>query len=126
MGWWYRMLVNSFLDGDVERYGKVVLKGVEFYEGGQYDTENPALHLLRVSAESSILDSSFHDCKSFCMDISMSMNLNIQNNVFYNGRVYHVRALQIMNYKFMNNLMVAAVNRPIGGGGIVACYASWE
>ena len=125
--WGFRLVVNSFLDGEIERYGKVILKGVELNEGGQYDTEHSAIHLNRVSAESSILDSTIQDCKSYCLDVSSSMNVNIKNNVFYKGRIHHVRALQIQNYQFMNNLMIAAVKRPtVAASDMIACYASWE
>ena len=36
----------------------------------------------------------------------------------------HVRALQIRNYEFRNNLMIAPYKS--GGKALVACYGSWE
>jgi len=48
-------------------------------------------------------------------------------NVFYNGRVFHVRALDIQNYTFNNNLMIAATKRPTNPGKqLIACYGSWN
>lgn len=44
--------------------------------------------------------------------------------MFYNGKGYLTRALQISQYKFNNNLMIAAVKG--GGSKLAACYASYE
>lgn len=56
--------------------------------------------------------SSFHDCKSFCIDIKNINNANIVNNVFYMGRLFHVRANELRQFTFENNLMIAATKRP--------------
>lgn len=47
--WGFKIITNSWLDGEVPRYGLLTLDGVEFDEGGQYDTENAALKLQRAS-----------------------------------------------------------------------------
>ena len=61
------------------------------------------------------------------MDIDNGRNIRIQNNVFYKGRVFHVRALNLYNYKFEENLMIAATKRPtISGKELIACYGSWN
>ena len=62
--------------------------------------------------ESSIEGSSIHECKSFCLDLDYAKNINIYNNMFYNGRVFHVRALDVTNYQFTYNLMIAVTERP--------------
>jgi hypothetical protein len=36
--WGFRVLVYGFMDGDVPRLGSANLNGVQFVEGGQYDT----------------------------------------------------------------------------------------
>ena len=70
---------------------------------------------------------SIHECKSFCLDISSSKNIQISSNVFYNGRVFHVRALGLFNYGFTNNLMIAATARPtLNVKELIACYGSWD
>ena len=97
-------------------------------EGGQYDTERTAMQMFNMVGEDDniITKSSFHDCKSFCLDIKNGRNIFIENNVFYKGRVFHVRALELYNYKFEDNLMIAATKRPtISGKELIACYGSW-
>lgn len=70
--------------------------------------------------------SSFHDCKSFCLDIDNGRNIKINNNVFYKGRVFHVRALNIREFQFSNNLMIAATKRPFISGDLIACFGTWQ
>ena len=80
--------------------GSVSLSGVEFIEGGQYNTHRTALHLLNMigAAQNIITGSSFFNCKTICIDIENARNLKISNNVFYKGKANHVRALSITNY----------------------------
>lgn len=59
-----------------------------------------------------ITASSFYNCKSFCMDINTINNALIKNNVFFNARLFHVRALALQNFTFTNNLMIGAIKRP--------------
>lgn len=37
-GWGFHLLIYGFLDDTILRTGNAVLSGVEFIEGGQYDT----------------------------------------------------------------------------------------
>lgn len=37
-GWGYNMIVYGFEDGTIDRVGSVNLYGVQFLNGGQYDT----------------------------------------------------------------------------------------
>lgn len=66
------MLIQGYNDGVRLRSGSAILQGVEFYNGGQYDTENTVLKLENtVGADPiKIYQSSFHNCKSYCLDIS--------------------------------------------------------
>lgn len=128
-GWGYRLIVNSFLDDNITRKGHIILEGVELKEGGQYDTEYSALEILTLlnPETSKISKSVFHNCKSYCLDLNAIMNLDVVDNVFYLGRIHHVRAISLNNYNFKNNLMVAAIKRPtFSGEDLIACYASWE
>ena len=126
IGWGFRLLGYGFRDGNHLRTGNLILQGVELSEGGQYDTLRTALQMYNMigSAMNIVKDSVFHDCKSFCLDIENGRNIRIENNVFYKGRNYHVRALEIFNYKFSNNLMMIVT--PRRGGELVACYGSWN
>lgn len=128
-GWGFRLLSYSYLDVDRFRKGNVILSGVEFYEGGQYDTESTAVQIKDVAGDHSIITgSTFHDCKSFCLDIDNSLNITVTNNVFYNARVFHVRALDISHFSFTQNLMIAATTRPTltSGKELIACFGSWK
>lgn len=113
-GWGFQMIVQGYFDGVKVRSGSVVLQGVEFVNGGQYDTENTALLIKDTVGTDpiTITQSSFHNCKSYCLDITNINNALIRNNVFYNARVKHVRALQLSSFTFNANLMIAAVKRP--------------
>ena len=133
-GWGFRVLIMSYRDNigtDNERLrkGNVILQGVEFIEGGQYDTEKTALQLVNLIGENDnkIIKSSFHNCKSFCLDIENSHHLLIEDNVFFEGRLFHVRALTISDYIFRNNLMIGAIKRPtLDQKELIACYGSWD
>lgn len=46
------------------------------------------------------------------MDINTINNALIKNNVFFNARLFHVRALALQNFTFTNNLMIGAIKRP--------------
>ena len=108
------MIVHGYNDGVRLRSGSALLQGVYFYNGGQYDTENTVLKIWNTidTGDIKIIKSSFHNCKSYCLDILNINNAVVSNNVFYNARVMHVRALQLNQYTFSNNLMVAATKRP--------------
>lgn len=70
-GWGFQLVAYGFVDNTTLRSGGLVLSGVELYEGGQYDTENSALKVLNTVKNKTvkIFKSSFHDCKSLCLDI---------------------------------------------------------
>ena len=113
-GWGYQMIFNGYNDGVRLRSGSGILQNVHFYNGGQYDTQNTALKILNTvgTSDISITQSSFHNCLSFCLDISNINNAVVRNNVFYNARLLHVRALQLNQFTFNRNLMIAATHRP--------------
>jgi hypothetical protein len=75
-----------------------------------------------------IFKSTFHDCKSFCLDIENINNAEIRQNVFYNGRLLLVRANKLKNYIFENNLMVAATKRPTltTVSEYISCYTTYD
>ena len=127
-GWGFRLLGYGYRNGNVLRTGNLILSGVEVVEGGQYDTESTAIQMYNMigSQMNIITKSSIHDCKSFCLDIDNGRNIRIENNVFYKGRVFHVRALHVYNYKFSNNLMMIVTSRPtLKAKELIACYGSW-
>ena len=137
-GWGYTLHVYGYRDtftnddGDeveVLRTGSVNLQGVEFYEGGQYDTEQSAVRIENaIGDKDNVLSkNTFHDCKSYCMYIDNAQKVNINKNVFYNGRLFHVRATAVRDYSFKDNLMIAATNRPtLNAKELVSCYATWD
>lgn len=112
--WGYQIIVNGYIDNVTLRSGSVIFKGVEFINGGQYDTENTALKLINTvgTDDIQISESSFYNCLSYCLDVNNINNAIIKNNVFFNARVHHVRANKLNSFTFTNNLMIAAVKRP--------------
>ena len=79
------------------------------------------------SETNKIVKSSFHDCKSFCLDVDNARHVRITDNVFYKGRKFHARALNLYDYKFEDNLMIAATKRPtLDMKELIACYGSWQ
>ena len=78
-GWGFRLLAMAYRDSETNdlKEGQIILQGVEFYEGGQYDTEYSALQIRHLigDKQSRVTKSSFHDCKSFCLDISNSKHI---------------------------------------------------
>lgn len=47
-----------------------------------------------------------------CMKLNNIYSVNINNNVFYSARKYHVLALQTYGFNFTNNLMIGVIKRP--------------
>ena len=127
-GWGYSLVGYGFKDGSTLRVGTVNMFGVEMLDGGQYDTENSAIKLKNlIRGSSSIKKCSISNCKSYCLDIENSHSLTVTDNVFYHGRVFHVRALSITNFIFSRNLMISVVKRPtVSVDELVACYGSYE
>jgi hypothetical protein len=94
--------------------GNMTLVGVEFVNGGQYDTEVAALEIVnirRYTEHTLVTKSSFHDCQDFCLRIDNAYNLEITNNVFFHAKKFHVRALDIFDTTFSNNLMIGVLKR---------------
>lgn len=61
------------------------------------------------------------------MDINNINNALVKNNVFFNARVHHVRALKLNSFTFSNNLMIAAVKRPtLAADELVSCYSTYD
>lgn len=74
----------------------MTLIGVEFINGGQYDTERAGLEIINVrryTEHTLISKSSFHECQDFCLRAENVYDVEIDNNVFFNSRKFHVRAL---------------------------------
>ena len=63
-----------------------------------------------------------------CLDINNGKNFKITNNVFYKGRMIHIRALGLEKVQIYDNLMIAATKRPTlaQGKDLIACIGSWE
>lgn len=50
----------------------------------------------------------------------------MNNNVFFNARKFHVRALAMTNFAFTNNLMIGVKRRPyMVFIDLMACFVSW-
>jgi hypothetical protein len=99
-------------------------------KGGQYDTEEAALQVFNVRVKTehtTITKSSFHECQDMCMKINNAYDLEINNNVFFNARKFHVLALETYFFNFTNNLMIGVTVRPtMVFSDLIACFASYE
>jgi len=60
------------------------------------------------------------------MKINNAYDLEITNNVFFNARKFHVKALKVFSFTFTNNLMIGVTKRPtMIFGDLIACFASY-
>lgn len=131
VGWGFNIITYGFLDGDIRRVGSVNLYGVQLQDGGQYDTKNSPLVFLNViggNETSNIVGTSFVNCKAFCVNINNAEKIIMTNNVFYNGWVFGVQAVDMKSFTFSNNLMIGIVERPSMrlGSELVACFGTYN
>ena len=137
--WGFNLHVFGFIDTyfdvglqenvSVVRTGSVELEGVEFHKGGQYDTEFSALQFENAVGDNSntVKSCSFHDSTAYSLNILNSKKLTITKNVFYNARTFHVKALEISEFSFQNNLMIGVIKRPtIDSKELVTCFGAWD
>lgn len=86
-GWGYTIVNYQIWEGAKARTGELMLSGVEFGQGGQYDTEAATLNLQnydeRTAPTTVVQYSSFSYCRSFCLKAEGHYNANITKNVFY-------------------------------------------
>jgi hypothetical protein len=112
--WGFRVLVYGFIDGDITRVGVTKLNGVEFVEGGQYDTEYAALHFQDTPSNpgvSSVVGCSFVNSGNFAMSLNNNANITVDNNIFYIAYKFMVVVVDQQDYKFTNNLLIGARER---------------
>ena len=92
--WGYRILTYGYMECSKEKYGLLILSGVEMENGGQYDSiKIPALHmkfLFEGKVRSEIRQSSIHHCKSRCILIDQSSNIKINNNIIASATNNHI------------------------------------
>ena len=93
-GWGYRILTYGYVECNSEKYGQIVLNGVEMENGGQYDSAKiPAVHikyLFESTARTEIVQSSIHHCRSKCIIIDQVKNVKINNNVIASAKNNHI------------------------------------
>jgi hypothetical protein len=103
-------------DGSLSRTGNAVFSGVGFTLGGQHDTSAASLILENNgdrSASTTIVQySSFQYCRTFCLYANGHNNANITNNVFFEGRNFHMKLTGISNFNVVSNVMIGAIFRP--------------
>lgn len=125
-GWGYSIYVYQLWEDVYSRTGVVTLDSVEFDLGGQYDTEAASINLINNGDDSAgvstIQKSSFSFCRSFCINAEAHTGAKINNNVFYEGRKFHMRLKQVSNFVIDSNVMIGAIFRPtMTGSEPVAC-----
>lgn len=113
--WGFRATVYSFQDGSVLRTGRAVLKGVQFIEGGQAETQNSAIEFIGTANEerdSIVSGCSFVECRSYCLRTSKALNVTVTNNVFHVGRKYVIKVDATTKFTFSSNVIVGVLPRP--------------
>lgn len=58
---------------------------------GQHETTNAGLHFVYTNtegAQSTVVNSSFHDCFGYCFNADKAHNVLLDNNVFYKGEKF--------------------------------------
>lgn len=90
--------------------GILIARGVRFHEGGQEASSRAALTFEgKTQTTPSVIEGcSFTTCSGMCLSVSNSSNININNNVFFSGRKYIVKANSVTSYNFNSNLMIGA------------------
>jgi hypothetical protein len=132
VGWGVNVLIYGYTDQDgVRRDGYAALSGVQFQDGGQYDTTASALQFLNVqnlNYTSLVEKTSFVNCKAWCINVDTVRNVTINNNVFFNAWVFGIRAFTMVNFEFTNNLLIGVTARPSipFPGELIACYATYD
>lgn len=77
----FRVLVTSVAG----KNGTVRFNGVQFYGGGQFDSDRAALHFantLNNTNLSRVEKCSFVRCNGICLSLTNSSNITVTNNVF--------------------------------------------
>jgi len=78
------------LANSIWRNGTATFDGVQFVDGGQLDSSKSPLVFKDTVLNSKVIDSSFMNCKAFCVHIDKADGVSLTNNVFYNAWVYGV------------------------------------
>lgn len=115
-GWGYTVWVYQMWEGYTSRTGNAVLDSVEFTQGGQYDTQKATLNLFNngdsSSGDTTITKSSFSFCRTFCLYAYMHHGAVIHDNLFYEGRNFHLKLQKIQGFTVTLNTLIAAISRP--------------
>lgn len=125
-GWGFTVMIYGHDDNGTLRIGNTELRGVQFMNGGQYDTLNAPLRFwnsLGGNYTSSVIDSTFTNCGASCVYIKNSQNITFTNNVLYHAYVFGVQIGQTQSLIFTNNLIIGVMDKPTitAGSELVAC-----
>lgn len=91
------------------------MNGVQFINGGQLDSTHSPLvfkNLVGGNYSSSVTDSTFINCKAFCINVATATNVAMSGNVLYKGWVFGLIAADMKDFSFINNLIIGIKSRP--------------
>jgi hypothetical protein len=130
-GWGFTVNIYGYKDTDnVTRIGDAQLTGVQFENGGQLDTLNPALKFLNLKggSVSNINGVSFIGCQASCIRVENSDGLIFKTNVLYDVWVIGLQATITTKLTVTNNLVIGVRGRPTlpEGNELTACLAFVE
>lgn len=112
--WGCRVLIYGFFDSieNMWKSGYARMKGVEFENCGQYNSTEAGLKIYSVGNDNNrivtkIENSVFRNCLGMCLFIKDSSNLQISNNILFNGLKYLVFVEGMQSYlNFTSNLFI--------------------
>ena len=119
-GWGFTVIIYGHNDGNVTRIGHANLKGVQFTNGGQYDSLNAPLRFwntINGNYTSSVTQTTFMNCSASCAYIKNAHNLTFSDNVLYNTYVFGVQITQVLSLTFTNNVIIGVSDKPTMAAG---------
>ena len=119
-GWGFTVIIYGHNDGNVTRIGHANLKGVQFTNGGQYDSLNAPLRFwntINGNYTSSVTQTTFMNCSASCVYIKNAHNLTFSDNVLYNTYVFGVQITQVLSLTFTNNVIIGVSDKPTMAAG---------
>ena len=113
------------------RKGSATIDGVQFIGGGQLGSTNAPIVVKNTELATSIIDSSFMNCKAFCSQVDNAAEVTFKQNVFYHAWVFGVEVeaqTTLHTFTFEDNLIIGVTRRPTVAANheLVACFATYK
>jgi len=126
--WSYSVLVYGLNSSGTVKTGSVVLKSVQFKNGGQANTDKAALNVINTAIGTTetvvISNSVFESCVNYCVYLKNSKGTTINNNLLFEGQRYLTYTEGASSHTFTSNVLVGAKKRTGAANATenIACY----